>query len=251
MENKRIRGATAVDLGDIHFKSKLERSCYLKLREAGFEVLYEPNRIQIWEGGKLSENVTAYQPSKKNRKELAPITRPLLPITYTPDFLVTVGNIVCYFDAKGYANDRYPIKKKMFLKFLDFMSQWNLEKTFLFFEVQTVAQIIYSIKIIQDMTQLEKIKLLARELPSIDKELATAYIAKRDFKSVWELVHSCLIRIQRNEKKETPNPEYLTLDMEKLQALEAEVSNYCSLIDPHWMDEIGEDLSEEEVNEEY
>lgn len=251
MENKKIKGATAVDLGEIHFKSKLERSCYIKLREAGFTVLYEPEKFRIWPGGRL-QRAHAYQPSKKNRKEVEAITRPLLPITYTPDFKVRRGNIVAYFDAKGYANDRYPMKKKMFLEVLDNRaSEDNL--IYLFFEVHSVSQVLHSIKIIQNMTQLERIKSLTQELPDKDKELGHSFIEKRDFKSLWELVHSCLIRIRRNEKKENPNPEYLDLDVEKLRALEAEVGNYQSLIEPNWMDEFGEDALDEETpsDEEY
>lgn len=247
MENKKIKGATAVDLEEIHFKSKLERSCYIKLREAGFSVSYEPERFIIWQGGKL-EQTLAFQPSKKNRKEVEAITRPLLPITYTPDFVLESGKFICYFDAKGYANDRYPMKKKMFLKVLEEMTR-NSNFIYLFFEVQSVSQILHSIKIIKDMTQLEKIKSLVPELPSLDIDLAQNFIKVRDFKSLWELVHSCLIRIKRNEKKENPNTKYQELNVEKLQTLEAEVSNYLSMIDPNWFED--SEFEEAEVDEEY
>lgn len=248
MENKKIKGATAVDFEGIHFKSKSERSCYIKLREAGFEVIYEPERCVVWKGGRL-EKVISYQPSKKNRREVEATTRPLLPITYTPDFLVVSGNVICYFDIKGYANDRYPMKKKMFLKYLE--ETGSSDCTYLFFEINSVSQLLHSIKIIQNMTQLEKIKSLTKELPQKDRELSDKFLTTRDFRSLWELVHSCLIRIRRNELKENPNPEYQTLNVENLRTLEAEVSNYLSQLDPDWLEDLEMGDMETPTDEEY
>ena len=147
MENKKIKGATTVDLEGIHFKSKLEKSCYLKLVEAGLFVQYEPYKVHVWTPqNRRLENIEAYQPSKSNRKEVEAITRPLLPITYTPDFLVIKDRLYCFFDAKGYANDRYPIKKKMFL---DWLASQITGIHYKFFEVHSVAQINHAIQIIK------------------------------------------------------------------------------------------------------
>lgn len=101
------------------------------------------------------------------------------------------------------------------------------------------------------MTTLEKIKSLVPELPPKDRVLAETFIKIRDFKSLWELVHSCLVRIKRNEKKESPNPKYQELNVEKLQTLEAEVSNYQSLIDPGWLDDTELEEEENPIDEEY
>ena len=101
------------------------------------------------------------------------------------------------------------------------------------------------------MTPLEKIKSLVPELPPKDRALAETFIKTRDFKSFWELVHSCLVRIKRNEKKESPNPKYQELNVEKLQTLEAEVSNYQSLIDPGWLDDTEPEEEENPIDEEY
>jgi hypothetical protein len=251
VENKKIRGATTVDLGEIHFKSKLERSCYLRLKEAGFEVYYEPQRITIWEGGRIGSNVLAYQPNKRNKKEVEAITRPLLPITYTPDFIVISDNLTCYFDAKGYSNDRYPMKKKMFLKHLNDLGKKSPHMRYMFFEIGSISQLLYAIQIIRNMSPLNKIKSLISELPDKDKALAEKFLQIRDFRSLWELVHSCLIRIKRNAEKEIPDPKYQTLDVDKLQTLEAEVSNYQSMIEPHWLDDREAEEEEVPTNEEY
>lgn len=251
VENKKIKGATAVDLEEIHFKSKLEKSCYLKLTDAGYEVIYEPERVVVWVGGRLTECVVAYQPSKSNRKEVEAITRPLLPITYTPDFLVKEANLYCYFDAKGYANDRYPMKKKMFLKYLCQLGAQNPHNIYLFFEVQTIAQLTHAIQIIKNMSPLEKIKTLIPKLPESDLAHAEKFIADRDFRSLWELVHSCIIRVWKNKSKEVPNPKYNNIDAEDLQTLEAEVSNYLTMIDPHWSDDTEPDEDNLDPDEEH
>lgn len=144
-ENKKVIGATQVSAENIQFKSKLERSCYLKLREAGLQVSYEPERVVIWEGKKL-EKVLNY--SKNNgSQDLELSTRTLLPITYTPDMKVTCPSLVCYIEIKGFANDRYPIKKKMFLKWLE---EKNDNIQYVFFEIYSVRQILQAITIIQN-----------------------------------------------------------------------------------------------------
>lgn len=227
----------------------MEYSCYKKLLEAGFNVLYEPEKVILWEGGKC-DNILSYQPNKKIKAQLTQSTRPLLPITYTYDFLIEQDNCKFYFDAKGYANDRYPLKKKMFLLYLEHLSKISSYK-YVFFEVQRISQLNQAIQIINNMTQVERIKQLIPNLPEHDKILGNKFVEQRDFKSLWELIHSCNIRIQRNILKENPNPKYLELNSDNLQALEAEVSTYCSIIDPEWNSDLNIDTLLEENNEEY
>lgn len=145
-ENKKIKGAVSVQLDNIVFKSKLERSCFIKLANSGLPFSYESEKIVIWEGKRLT-NVQYYLPNPRNRKELRIVTRPLISITYTPDFVIRTGNIVAYVDAKGYANDVYPLKKKMFLKFLE---EKHDNYQYIFFEVHSVSQMLDAIRIIQE-----------------------------------------------------------------------------------------------------
>lgn len=99
------------------------------------------------------------------------------------------------------------------------------------------------------MLLLNKIKKTIPELPEKDVLLASSFLEKRDFLSLYDLVSSCIKRIAINERKENPNPIYQQLDVEKLHELEAAVLEYLRAIDPDWMTQ-GDD-SEEDANEEY
>lgn len=147
--NKKILGATSIVYNGIRFKSILECSCYKKLESAKLDFSYESETFTLWEGVK-PQNILIYSPRKikpgKYGKTLELQTRALLKITYTPDFIVNKGNYKIYFDVKGKENDTYPIKKKMFLKYLDGI---NDEKHYIFFEPHSVKQMLQAIEIIK------------------------------------------------------------------------------------------------------
>lgn len=149
--NRKIKGATTVDYKGIKFKSKLEYSCYKKLEDAGFDFSYEGERITLWEGAKL-KNTMVYAPKKLRAghygRDLELQNRALLNTTYTPDFIVTKGDYTIYFDVKGKENDVYPIKKKMFLKYLE---DRNDNRKYIFFEPHNVRQMLQAIDIIEKL----------------------------------------------------------------------------------------------------
>ena len=145
-ENRRIKGAHSVEFDNIKFKSALECSCYKKLKESGLEFNYESERIIIWEGLKL-KNTKLYLPNKVYRI-LEEYNKKLLNITYTPDFIVIKDNYKIYFDVKGKENDIYPIKRKMFLKYLEEkQDNW----IYIFFEPHNVKQMIQAIDYIKNL----------------------------------------------------------------------------------------------------
>lgn len=145
-ENKRIKGAHSVEFDNIKFKSALECSCYKKLKESGLEFNYESERIVIWEGLKL-QKTKLYIPNKIHRI-LEECNKKLLNITYTPDFVVIKDNYKIYFDVKGKENDVYPIKRKMFLKYLE---EKQDEWIYIFFEPHNVRQMIQAIDYIKNL----------------------------------------------------------------------------------------------------
>lgn len=145
-ENKRIKGAHSVEFDNIKFKSALECSCYKKLKESGLEFYYESERLVIWEGLKL-QKTKLYIPNKIHRV-LEEYNKKLLNITYTPDFIVIKDNYKIYFDVKGKENDVYPIKRKMFLKYLEEkQDNW----IYIFFEPHNVRQMIQAIDYIKNI----------------------------------------------------------------------------------------------------
>lgn len=149
IDNKKIKGAKNIEFDGIMFKSKLECSCYKKLKDSGLTFSYEPEKIPIWEGIKLNV-VTVFAPRRKAAgkydKSLSEQKRALLNMSYTPDFLVEKGKYRFYFDVKGKENDVYPIKKKMFLKSLE---ERQDDYTYCFFEPHSIKQMMEALEIIK------------------------------------------------------------------------------------------------------
>jgi len=111
-KNVKVRNATAKTYKGIKFRSKLELFTYRKLQEAGIKADYEKTTFVIQDGFEFDNN--CIEPSskgygiKKSRKIRA--------ITYTPDFIDPKNKWI--IEVKGYANDVFPIKWKMFKKYL-------------------------------------------------------------------------------------------------------------------------------------
>jgi hypothetical protein len=147
-ENKKIKGAKGVIFEGIKFKSRLEMTCYKKFKEAGLNFSYEPEKVILWEGFKPS-SIVVYIPNKINgklTKDLCIQNRSLINITYTPDFIVIKDDYKIYFDAKGKENDTYPIKRKMFLKYLENKKDGY---KYMFFEPHSAKQMLDAIDIIK------------------------------------------------------------------------------------------------------
>lgn len=65
-------------------------------------------------------------------------------IRYTPDFHFKYNDIDVYIEAKGFENDVFYIKKKLFLRYLD-----NTESKSMYFEIYTKKQLLQAIEIIK------------------------------------------------------------------------------------------------------
>lgn len=150
-ENKKIKGARTVLYKGITFKSDLEYRCYKKLEGTDLNFSYESEKITLWEGVKPS-NVLIYYPNKIRagvyEPNLSLQPKSLIKITYTPDFIIKKGKYKIYFDVKGKENDVYPIKRKMFLKYLN---SKNDGIKYMFFEPHNIKQMIQAIDIINSL----------------------------------------------------------------------------------------------------
>ena len=71
-------------------------------------------------------------------------------MSYTPDFKVEFKNYVIYFDVKGHVNDVYPLKKKIFIQYLN-NTPPDKKKKYMFFEPHTVKQMVQSIELIKNL----------------------------------------------------------------------------------------------------
>lgn len=136
MENKKIKNATSLTVNNITFKSKIEASVYKHLLQAGFSPAYEEKTYTIWEGFKPT--IPFYGKTGLNMKKL-------ISIHYTPDFTFHYKDVFVIIEVKGFQNDLFPYKFKMFRKFLE---QPEYKNTLLF-EVFSIKQLKECIEIIK------------------------------------------------------------------------------------------------------
>ena len=90
-QNKKIKNATPIEADGIKFRSKLELYTYKKLKEANIMTDYEQHRYEL---------LPAFVFHGKKVRAM----------TYLPDF-VGKGFII---ECKGFANDAFPLRKKLF-----------------------------------------------------------------------------------------------------------------------------------------
>lgn len=141
MENKKIKGATPLVVGNIKFKSKIEASVYKHLLQAGFNPMYEDIKFTLWKGFKPT--VPFY--TKVNRHNALNMKR-TIDITYTPDFTFIYNDRLIIIEVKGIQNDVFPYKFKMFRKILE--EEPYIGNTLLF-EIFTIKQLKECIEIIK------------------------------------------------------------------------------------------------------
>lgn len=90
-QNKKVRNATKIEFDGIKFRSKLEMYTYKKLKEANIFTEYEQHRYEL---------LPAFTFHGKKVRAM----------TYLPDF-VGKGFVI---ECKGFANDAFPLRKKLF-----------------------------------------------------------------------------------------------------------------------------------------
>ena len=139
MENRKIRNASKHTYNNITFKSALEVTVYKTLLQEGFNPEYEPETFIVWEGFKPT---TPYY--TRNRGKLKLNSTVVRDITYTPDFIVKYGNKTIVIEVKGFANDVFPIKRKMFRKYIEGKSD------FMYFEIYSKRELLEAITIIRN-----------------------------------------------------------------------------------------------------
>lgn len=223
--NKKIKNATKTVASGIEFKSKLEGYCYRRLIENGFKPYYERYKIVIFPKKEIRHIASLYWSTPKGSFKTQ--MKPLLPITYTPDFVFSVGKSIFIIETKGRPNDVYPYKRKIFLRWLEQKAQDNQDYKFYFFEPKNQNEIHEMISQINDMTELQFIQTNFKALPGKDAQIAERLIAERDFAALQELVHSDIVKIQ---KKKDKTQEEIDLEIIYIK-LEDAITSYRQGID--------------------
>lgn len=114
-QNKKIKNATAKTYNGINFRSILEIRLYKYLLSKNIKTEYEPETITIWEDHHLS--VPFYNTVGRNFKKVT--TLKTRAIHYTPDFIIYYNGYKIYLEAKGFTNDVFPYKAKLFRSWLE------------------------------------------------------------------------------------------------------------------------------------
>lgn len=143
--NKKILNATPVVSKDgIQMKSKVELRIYNTLKDLGFNPLYESESFTYWEG--LKPNVHFYDMGKNHhvRKNM----KKLISMKYTPDFTFEYDGIKVIIEVKGWENDQFSIRKKMFRGYLE-----TLEYPVVYAEIFTKRQLLEFIELLKTNTE--------------------------------------------------------------------------------------------------
>lgn len=141
-ENKKIKNATAVQDGTLQFKSKLEHTAYKTLLEFGITPQYEQHTFVLWEGFKPT---VPFWTRDKN-KCLAKKQTKLISITYTPDFVFDYNGFHVILEIKGFQNDVFGLKFKMFRKYVESLPD---KDRYVLAEIFTKTQLIEFINILK------------------------------------------------------------------------------------------------------
>lgn len=194
MENKKIKNATRYTYDGITFKSKLEMRIYKELKDKGINPEYEEHTYVL--SNRVRPTVGFYERTKKRKFHYE--MKPLQEITYTPDFIFKYNHLTVILEAKGIANDVYPVKKNLFRKKLEYIINTQV----LFFEIKTLGDLKECLNILEMETPLvTQIRKGISHLPEKDISLANKYLEQRDFDSLLELVSSAIKRVNKNKEK--------------------------------------------------
>jgi len=148
-ENRRVVNATPTSYDGISFKSRLEVMIYKTLKEQGLNPLYEGMKYVLIGGFKPT--VPFYTKDSKT-KMLRLNGKKLIDSTYSPDFILKYNGYTVIIEGKGFLQDSYVLKRKLFRKYLEDLEKCHEEK-FIYFEVYTKKQLLQAIDIIKSLKQ--------------------------------------------------------------------------------------------------
>jgi hypothetical protein len=139
-KNKKVRNATTKVYKGIKFRSKLELFTYKKLEESEIKTLYEKKKYVLQEG--FHYTAECHEPHKT--KGYVNNEYKVRDITYTPDFVDPNGKWI--IEVKGYANDVFPLKWKMFKNHL-----MKLENPPVLYLPKNQGQVLQTIELIKQL----------------------------------------------------------------------------------------------------
>lgn len=152
--NKKIKNATTVEYAGISFRSTSEKNMYKKLISLGITPEYEPDHFillekitpsKAWYIDGIPVNTKSKNPETGKMDILTDKPQSLQDWEYTPDFKIKMGDLIFYIEAKGFPNDLWPYKRKMFLHYIQ-----KLPNTY-FFEVHSTRGLLTSVEVMKKL----------------------------------------------------------------------------------------------------
>jgi len=137
MENKKVANATPLDYDGIHFRSELEAATYRIFKTEKLNIEYEKHKFTLWQEPK-PRTVKIYErfsDKKAGFRRFGLNKYKLKDLTFLPDFVITLDVIFIVIECKGFPNDRYPVKKKLFIEYLEKNHPGSV-----FMEVKTIKE---------------------------------------------------------------------------------------------------------------
>lgn len=116
--------------------------------------------------------------------------KPLQRITYTPDFSFNYKGIDVIVEVKGFENDVFPYKKKLFRMYLE-----EHCKNTMYFEVRTIKEVVMMSEILsKESSNTLKLREVLCSLPLEDKHLLS--LIKACEKHDWKLVRDIVCKLK-------------------------------------------------------
>ena len=150
-ENKKVKNASKNIVDGIEFKSLLESRTYQKLKDSGFSPEYEHLYFNLMDSFYPYSQCFDRHYDRSLKKKVFGLNRfKIQAITYTPDFTFTYNDRLIVIECKGKENDVYPIKKKLFRRWMDKYTHLT-GVSILYFEVHSLGELEESIEIIRSL----------------------------------------------------------------------------------------------------
>lgn len=112
------------------------------MKDNGLNPLYEPDKFLLWEGFKPL--IPLYIDGEPILNRWGTINK-LTDWHYTPDFRIDYNGYVIYIEVKGFGNDLWTYKRKLFYKLI--YDKPNVR----FFEVKTKRGLLKTINLIKQL----------------------------------------------------------------------------------------------------
>ena len=184
-QNRKIINATpAVASDGTEMKSKMEVRIYETLLSLGIKAKYEEEIFTYWEGIRptvpfydleTNHNKPTYRHLRKNMKKF-------VSMSYKPDFTFDYKGVKIIIEVKGWENDQFAIRKKLFRAYLE-----TLKEPVVYAEIFTKRQLL------EFMEELTKVlpEIKRNNMFDIRRKTADAHAVKYDgtnYKEVIEML---------------------------------------------------------------